>query len=135
MQLKTSEIICRNINDADVTVGDKLEAVETMFESKQPEYRMSKPALLQLAKFLFNYIVEHEISEIGSTKEIKGCPFCGGAGAVIRAPYAVYGYDFKKPFSVVCQNLECGASLGVYCETREEAIHKWNTRTIRRVRH
>jgi Lar family restriction alleviation protein len=56
-------------------------------------------------------------------EELKACPFCGGEALVINVtPYNGCNY------TGVCQNLECGANIGIYSDTREEAIKAWNKR-------
>lgn len=58
-----------------------------------------------------------------SKVELKPCPFCGGKSWVIKIPN-----ESNKKYVVVCKDDDCGASLGNYSETREEAINAWNKR-------
>ena len=58
-----------------------------------------------------------------SERKILPCPFCGGEAEVIKAHSS-----FPLPYTVICKTEECGASVGNYSKTREEAIAAWNTR-------
>ena len=56
--------------------------------------------------------------------ELKKCPFCGGEAEVVKAHSGVAMF----PYTVVCKSDECSASVGVFKETRGEAIEAWNNR-------
>lgn len=56
-------------------------------------------------------------------EKLKPCPFCGGKSWVLKIPN-----ESNKKYVVVCKDDDCGASLGNYSETREEAINAWNKR-------
>lgn len=64
-----------------------------------------------------------------SKVELKPCPFCGGKSWVVKIPN-----ESNKKYVVVCKDDDCGASLGNYSETREEAINAWNKRAKSYVR-
>lgn len=55
--------------------------------------------------------------------KLKPCPFCGNEAEVIKAHSS-----FLLPYTVVCTTEECGASVGKFRRTREEAVGAWNTR-------
>lgn len=55
--------------------------------------------------------------------ELKSCPFCGSEGNAIRIPG-----NFPEHYAVVCWNEECGASIGNYSMTKDEAVAAWNRR-------
>ena len=55
--------------------------------------------------------------------ELKKCPFCGGEAEVVKAHGAA-----MFPYTVVCKENECSASVGIFKETREKAIEAWNNR-------
>ena len=56
--------------------------------------------------------------------ELKKCPFCGEEAEVVKVHRGVAMF----PYTVVCKSDECSASVGVFKETREEAIEAWNNR-------
>lgn len=56
-------------------------------------------------------------------ERLKPCPFCGGEALVVN----VAPYDLNM-YTGVCQNPYCGANIGIYSDTREEATEKWNRR-------
>lgn len=62
-------------------------------------------------------------------EKLKPCPFCGGKSWVLKIPN-----ESNKKYVVVCKDDDCGASLGNYSETREEAINAWNKRAKSYVR-
>lgn len=62
------------------------------------------------------------------SEKLKPCPFCGG-----EAEMQPWKYNWKLDgfiYDIVC--LHCGCSFKAsYCETKEEAIAKWNARAER----
>ena len=54
--------------------------------------------------------------------ELKKCPFCGGEATLVGAVYNDQHYNY-----VICSNDDCNANTG-RCDTKDEAIAKWNTR-------
>jgi hypothetical protein len=59
-------------------------------------------------------------------KIIKDCPFCGSF-AILETRLSEVNYSMHRSFNVVCSKNDLH-SLGLYCETREEAIRIWNER-------
>lgn len=55
-------------------------------------------------------------------EEIKNCPFCGSPAEIMCIPHC------KNPYVVICGNISCQASLGVYSKSRLAAIKSWNER-------
>ena len=55
--------------------------------------------------------------------ELKPCPFCGG-----KAEMLDYKYENKDVNEFIVSCSECGASVGEWRKTEEEAIINWNTR-------
>ena len=70
--------------------------------------------------------------------ELKKCPFCGEnvAGCytlaeVLLTDYDSGNYDYDSThYTVICDysNGGCGASIGQYYESEEEATEAWNKR-------
>lgn len=56
--------------------------------------------------------------------KLKPCPFCGGKALIIDVEPTEEIY-----YIGVCLNIECGASIGIYSATREEAAEAWNRRS------
>lgn len=66
------------------------------------------------------------VNSLTLSAPLKPCPFCGGNAKVIRVGS---GYErLEKPYVAVCQNDDCGASLGQYSATKQEAADRWNER-------
>jgi hypothetical protein len=59
--------------------------------------------------------------------ELKCCPFCGGE-ARLYGNSKLIGTKLKHYQVTVCTNDNCGCRTSP-CETVEDAIYKWNTRT------
>ena len=59
--------------------------------------------------------------------ELKCCPFCGGE-ARLYGNSKLIGARLKHYQVAVCTNDNCGCRTSP-CETVEDAIYKWNTRT------
>lgn len=59
--------------------------------------------------------------------ELKCCPFCGGE-ARLYGNSKLIGTKLKHYQVAVCANDDCGCRTSP-CETVEDAIYKWNTRT------
>ena len=56
-------------------------------------------------------------------KELKTCPFCGGAGQMYEPDYpAVIG----KRYAIICTN--CGTSTHTIYQNKTRAIEAWNRR-------
>lgn len=55
--------------------------------------------------------------------ELKPCPFCGGKGEILKSHNCE-----ERPYLVICSNDECKASVGIFSNTKEEAIETWNRR-------
>lgn len=55
-------------------------------------------------------------------KKIKACPFCGSSASLMSVPYC------ENPYVVICDNVECKASAGIFSKSRIGAIEDWNTR-------
>lgn len=61
--------------------------------------------------------------------ELKPCPFCGAKETDFGEPVNLWMTTDEKgniEFSVDCQN--CGANIGLFNRTEEEAIEAWNRR-------
>lgn len=59
--------------------------------------------------------------------ELKCCPFCGGEARLYGNSKPI-GARLKHYQVAVCTNDDCGCRTSP-CETVEDAIYKWNTRT------
>ena len=55
-------------------------------------------------------------------KELKPCPFCGEEATLVEDIY-----DDRLFSYVICSNDNCNANTG-RCDTKDEAIAKWNNR-------
>lgn len=58
---------------------------------------------------------------------LKPCPFCGGEARLYGNSKPI-GARMKHYQVAVCTNDDCGCRTSP-CETVEDAIYKWNTRT------
>lgn len=125
MIIKKAELVCRNIFLPYETNKTKFEAIKTIYNSQRPSYHLSKPAFVDIAKFLLDYINEREKT---TDDEIIPCPMCAGEGQVVRSSYAVYGADFKRTYNVKC--CDCGLVLECNCDTRQKAVREWNHRVF-----
>ena len=63
------------------------------------------------------------------SEKLKPCPFCGGEAEM--RPWKYNGHD---RYDFFCGHCGCSFIAGT-CETKEEAIAKWNTRTERTCHH
>ena len=54
--------------------------------------------------------------------DLRECPFCGGEAIILKYPHC------DRKYVVVCKNNLCGASIGNYSASKENAIRAWNTR-------
>ncbi len=59
--------------------------------------------------------------------ELKCCPFCGGEARLYGNSKPI-GTRLKHYQVAVCTNDDCGCRTSP-CETVEDAIYRWNTRT------
>lgn len=59
--------------------------------------------------------------------ELKCCPFCGGEARLYGNSKPI-GARLKHYQVAVCTNDDCGCRTSP-CETVEDAIYRWNTRT------
>ena len=54
--------------------------------------------------------------------ELKRCAFCGGEAKLMKFPKC------ERKYVVICENVQCMASVGNYSYSKEKAIKAWNTR-------
>lgn len=55
MKLKQAIEICRNINVENITLEDKLEAIQKVLSSKNPQYALTKTELVKVIEFLMQH--------------------------------------------------------------------------------
>lgn len=58
-------------------------------------------------------------------RELKPCPFCGGAAEIYETPHVPRGTDYTPR----CKNPSCCGRLSKKWAERETAVIMWNRRT------
>ncbi len=79
MKLKQAIEICRNINAENITLEDKLEAIQKVLSSKNPQYVLTKSELVKVIEFLMQRFIRMPMFHV-KTKMIPlfgKCPQCG----------------------------------------------------------
>lgn len=84
MKLKQAIEICRNINAENITLEDKLEAIQKVLSSQNPQYALTKSEFVKVVEFLMQRFIRMPTFNVNTEtiyqKEYAlfgQCPECG----------------------------------------------------------
>lgn len=84
MKLKQAIEICRNINVENITIEDKLKAIQKVLSSKNPQYALTKSEFVKVIEFLMQRFIRMPMFHVNTETIYQKayplfgqCPQCG----------------------------------------------------------